>query len=283
MLKILIVEGNEKSLRDKGKKSGTLSQGELYQDTLESLADDLDCKVVFPADPGSPLPKGKELAAFDGIVWTGSALNIYDGGPAIDGQIAFMKACFEEKTRIFGSCWGLQVAIVAAGGEVTANSKGRQIGIAKDIDLTEAGKSHPLYKDKPAVFDAINIHLDHTSRLPDGAVVLSRNDKSEVQAVEIRRGESVFWGVQYHPEFDLDYMSALIARYEPILIAEGICKSKDDVKQWAEDFAKAQKEGAEELQQKYGLSCDVLEPGKRLQEISNWLDFLRTPKSSAAA
>lgn len=283
MLRILIVEGNEKALRDKSAAAGTLTQGELYQKTLESLADDLECTIVFPADVDAVLPEGNDFSNYDGIVWTGSALNIYDRGPSIDGQIEFMKTCFEEKTRMFGSCWGLQVAVEAAGGEVSANEKGRQIGIAREIGLTEAGKSHPLYKDKPDVFDAVNIHLDHTSKLPEGAVVLSRNDKSEVQGVEIKRGKSIFWGVQYHPEFDLEYMADLIKRYEPKLIAEGICETKEDVMQWAEDFARAEQERSNDLASKYGLSCDVLDPASRLRELSNWLNFLRPEKSASAA
>jgi len=280
MLKVLIVEGNVKELRERTKEAGSLTQGELYKNTLNSLADDLECTIVCPADADADLPQNRDLETYDGIVWTGSALNIYDDDEAIDRQVEFMKTCFGEATRIFGSCWGLQVAVVATGGEIAANDKGRQIGIARDIDLTEAGREHPLYKDKPAVFDAVNIHLDHTTRLPEGAIVLSRNEKSEVQAIEIRRGKSVFWGVQYHPEFDLDYISGLIRRYEPKLIAEGICKNREEVEQWAADMAKVQKQVADsELVKKYALTCDVLDAEERLKELSNWLAFLREQKT----
>ncbi len=280
MVKILIVEGNVKALRELTEINGALTQGELYKNTLNSLADDLNCSIVCPSDEDAVLPMGNSLADYDGIVWTGSALNIYDDDVAITRQVDFMKACFDEETKMFGSCWGLQVAVVATGGEIAANDKGRQIGIARDIDLTDAGRTHPLYKGKPPVFDAINIHLDHTTRLPEGAIVLSRNEQSEVQGVEIKRGRSVFWGVQYHPEFDLGYMSGLIRRYEKKLIDEGISKDKADVEQWAADWAKAENEAAgSKVTEKYALTCDVLDAEERLRELSNWLDFLREQKA----
>lgn len=151
MLKILIVEGNVKESREKAVSTGSLVQSDLYEKVLRSLADDLSCSIVCPSDDDAVLPPSGELNKFDGIVWTGSALNIYDRGPAIDRQIDFMKRCLEQETRIFGSCWGLQVATVVAGGEVAANAQGREIGVARDIQITGEGLSHPMYKGKPPV------------------------------------------------------------------------------------------------------------------------------------
>lgn len=281
MLKILIVEGNVKESRDKAVSSGSLVQSDLYEKTLLSLASDLNCSIVYPADDGAVLPRSAELTEFDGIAWTGSALNIYNRSPAVDRQIDFMKQGLGENTRIFGSCWGLQVAVVAAGGEVTANAKGREIGVGRDIRITEEGLSHPLYNGKPATFDAVTIHLDHAVRLPAGATVLSGNDISEVQAVEIRQGNSVFWGVQYHPEFDLEYISGLIRKYSKTLIDEGIRKDDADVERWASDLAEAQhEEDGRGLRKAYCLDEDVLNPRYRLLELSNWLSYLRQENAS---
>lgn len=282
MLKILIVEGNTKESRDKAKEAGMLSQSELYQRTLLALADDLICTIVYPADDNGTLPSSAELVGFDGIAWTGSALNIYDRSPAVDRQVDFMKQCLGEETRIFGSCWGLQVATVAAGGEVAANSKGREIGIARDIRITEEGLSHPLYAGKPRDFDAVAVHLDHIVQLPAGSKVLSSNSLSEVQAIEIVQGKSLFWGVQYHPEFDLEYMAGIIRKYEKALIDEGIRSDEADVEQWAADFLAVHcDEGRNDLKQKYGLGPDVLEFDARLLELSNWLSYLRQVKAEA--
>lgn len=279
MLKILIVEGNVKELREKAVSEGSLTQSDLYEKTLRSLADDLSCVIAYPADEDAILPGLEEVTAYDGIVWTGSALNIYDRSPAIDRQIEFMRLCLGQKTRVFGSCWGLQVATVATGGEVAANDKGREIGVARDIKVTEQGLAHPMYVGKAPSFDAVAIHLDHIVDLPEGATVLSSNDMSEIQAVEIRHGSSVFWGVQYHPEFDLAYISGLIRRYSESLIDEGIRKDEADVEKWAVDLATAQcDDKAKELRKSYCLASDVLEPRERLLELSNWLTYLRQKK-----
>jgi len=144
MLKILIVEGNTRDARQKTVAAGSLTQGELYQKTLQALKPDIQCDIVCPADEDAPLPAGAELAQYDGIVWTGSSLNIYQADAAIRRQIDFMKLCFSRPVKIFGSCWGLQVAVVAAGGEVAKNARGREIGIARDIQPTALGRCHPL-------------------------------------------------------------------------------------------------------------------------------------------
>jgi GMP synthase (glutamine-hydrolysing) len=283
MLKILIVEGNVKELRDKTVKLGSPAQSDLYRKILHSLADDLICTLVYPSDEDAILPQPTELADFDGIVWTGSALHIYHGIPAVERQVEFMKQGLGEKTRIFGSCWGLQVAVVAAGGEVAANAKGREIGIARDIRITEKGLSHPLYSGKPSTFNAVTVHLDHVVQLPAGCTVLSGNDVSQVQALEMNCGKSHFWGVQYHPEFDLKYIAHLIRRYANTLIDEGIRKDDDDVEEWATDLAAAavHDEVGNDLQRQYCLGSDVLDPRCRLLELSNWISYLRQPKADA--
>lgn len=275
MLNILIVEGNTQESRGLTAATGAATQGELYHKTLLALKADIACDTVYPADEGVPLPTGLELEGYDGIIWTGSSLNIYNSEPAITRQIDFMKSCFARKVKIFGSCWGLQVAVVAAGGEVAQNLKGREIGIARDIQLTALGRQHPLYKNKSVAFDAVAIHLDHVVSLPEGTTILSGNDMSRVQALEIRQGSAVFWGVQYHPEFDLDYMAMLFEKYKTMMIEEGFCPDEAAVDRLSSDFRMAQYEpGRAEIIAHHNLGADVLDPCYRLQEISNWLDFI---------
>lgn len=276
MLALLIVEGNTREARDKTVASGALTQGDLYEKTLLALKGDMQCDIVCPADEGAALPSGKALENYDGIVWTGSSLNIYDFDPEIIRQIDFMKNCFGQKLKIFGSCWGLQVAVVAAGGRVAKNAKGREIGIARDIQLTVSGRGHPLYKNKTVPFDAVTIHLDHTVALPEGTTVLSGNDMSRVQALEIRQGSAVFWGVQYHPEFDLSYMAKLFEKYKTIMIDEGFCPDGAAVDDLSFDFRTAQKgEERNDIRTRHKMGPDVLDSNCRLQEISNWLDFVQ--------
>ena len=54
--------------------------------------------------------------------------------------------------KILAICWGMQVAVTAAGGEVKKGTKGSHKGIAVDIEINERGLDHPLYKNKKKSF-----------------------------------------------------------------------------------------------------------------------------------
>ena len=116
-----------------------------YADLLRQLLPGAVVDICYPADPGANLPIGG-LEGYDGVAITGSALNVYDGGPAIEPQIELAREVLKSKTPLFGSCWGLQVITVAAGGMVRPNPKGRELGIGRRIALTPAGRDHPMYR-----------------------------------------------------------------------------------------------------------------------------------------
>jgi len=276
MLTILIVEGNTLDAREQTVASGSITQSDLYERTLKFLRPDIHCDIICPADEGAILPTGEEFDKYDGIIWTGSSLNVYQPDPAITRQIEFMKNCYAHKTKIFGSCWGLQVAVVAAGGQVSENAKGREMGIACNIQQTVSGRHHPLYNNKTMPFDAVAIHLDHVVQLPEGATVLSGNDMSQVQALEIKRGQAIFWGVQYHPEFDLAYMATLFKKYKNLMVNEGFCPDEEAVDRLSSDFLAAQnnEKCPDIITANHNLTPDVLEPCRRLQEVDNWLNYL---------
>ena len=60
-------------------------------------------------------------------------------------HVDFVKTCFKHETKIFAACWGLQVAVTAAGGKCRVAPRGPHVGIAYDIELTNEGKKHKLY------------------------------------------------------------------------------------------------------------------------------------------
>ncbi len=276
MLRILIVEGNTARKCAEAREHGMATQSELYMQNIQGLAHDAACDVVNPADAGSALARDVDLAQYDGVAWTGSSLNVYHATPEIRRQVEFAKACFAAGTEMFGSCWGLQVAAVAAGGVVSANARGREIGIARKIELTDAGRAHGLFANKPRVFDSVAIHLDHVTTLPDNASVLARNAYSDVQALEIRRGASTFWGVQYHPEFDLAYIAGLMRRYRAPMVREGLARNEATVDELADTYEQLAREpGRSDLRWQLSVDDDVLEPGNRLRELANWLARLR--------
>ena len=132
-------------------------------------------RATFASQPiaGANLPNGRGLEEYDGIAITGSALSIYDGGEAVERQLDLTRAIYASKTPFFGSCWGLQLAAAASGGTVVKNPLGREIGIARNIAPTEAGRKHPLLAGRPGAFDAPCTHLDVVAVPPGETVVLA--------------------------------------------------------------------------------------------------------------
>ncbi len=183
--RLLVIEGNTAELRARQVTAGGQVMSDGYADLLRNLLPDAVVDICYPADPGANLPIGG-LAGYDGVAITGSALNVYDGGPSIAPQIELTREVLKSKTPLFGSCWGLQLITVAAGGTVRANPKGREIGVARRIALTSAGREHPMYAGKAPVFDAVTVHLDEVETMAPGTTVLAANAQSAVQAAEIR-------------------------------------------------------------------------------------------------
>src|ERR1044072_3837958 len=120
--RLLVCEGNTAELRAKQVEAGGGAMSDGYADLLQNVLPGAGVDSSYPADPGATLPIGG-IEGYDGIAITGSALNVYDSGPEIDGQIELAREVLKAKPPLFGSCWGLQVITVAAGGPGRANPK----------------------------------------------------------------------------------------------------------------------------------------------------------------
>lgn len=279
-LRFLVVEGNTPAGRAAHKASFGATYSESYSATLQDLAPDAVCDICFPADEGANLPDGAGLASYDGIVVTGSALHAYDDEPAVRRQVELMRAVYASRTPSFGSCWGLQIAAVAAGGAVGVNPGGREIGIARRIVRTDEGRGHPLLGGRPLAFEAPCVHLDAVTALPDGATVLARNDMSP-QAVEIRQNGAVFWGVQYHPEFSLKELGAILGRMTHLLVAEGFCRTEEAARAYVADLLALDADpSAADLAWRHGLDAQVLDARLRVTEIRNFVEHRVKPGKS---
>ena len=172
-LRFLVVEGNTRGARLAHREAYGLTPSESYAEVIQAIERDAVCDIALPADEGANLPDAAGLESYDGIVLTGSHLNIYDRTPDILRQIDLMRAVYASQTPSFGSCWGLQMAAVAADGDVRPNPLGREVGIARKLTRTEAGQAHPMLEGRPAAYDAPAIHLDAVTALPGDCTVLA--------------------------------------------------------------------------------------------------------------
>lgn len=272
-VRLCIINGYPRSTREALTQAGACGADELFVRVLAQVAPPLVFETLHLADLDAPVPDRRWIDRFDGFLWTGSNLTAYEDDPRVSRQIEFARDLFEAGRPAFGSCWGAQIAVVAAGGEVRKSARGREIGIARKVRLTPAGRRHPMYEGKPDVFDAFASHLDEVTRLPAGAIVLAGNEHSDVQALEIRHKRGVFWGTQYHPEFDLYQMARLIASRVDALTREGFFTNgaaAHAVIEQIEVLARAP--GRKDLRWTLGMDDDVLDDGVRCRELRNWFD-----------
>ena len=279
--RLLVCEGNTAELRAKQVAAGGQIMSDGYADLLRELLPGAVVDVCYPADPGTNLPIGG-LEGYDGVAITGSALNVYDGGPEVTGQIELAREVLKAKTPLFGSCWGLQVVTVAAGGTVRPNPKGREIGIGRRIALTQAGRTHPMYRGKGSVFDAVTVHLDEVEILAPGTTVLAANAQSDVQAAEIVVDGAVAWGTQYHPEFSLGDMAAIVRRYGSRLMREGFFADAAARDHYVADLETLDRNPDDKpLAWRYGMDETVLDRRVRSTEIANWIAHQVLPGRAA--
>ncbi|SDA27872.1 GMP synthase (glutamine-hydrolysing) [Methylobacterium sp. UNC378MF] len=277
-LRLLIAESEPPEARESRRESVGRSSGETYIDTLLELAPGAQCDRVMPADAGAGLPAGTSLAAYDGVFLTGSPLHLYEETPETRRTVAFMRAVFASGTPSFGSCAGLQVATVAAGGTVRPNLRGYEAAFARRITATERGRSHPLLAGRPACYDAPAVHTDEVESLPEGAVLLASNRVSVVQAAEIRFEGGVFWGVQYHPEIALDEIAGALRRQADGLIEADLARGRGEVEAYADLVDALHREpGRRDLAWRLGLDEQVSDHGKRLTELRNFIESLVKP------
>ena len=272
MLRILIADGTPAVMQSERETFGIPSNASLFEAALRSQQPQIRCSSINVAD-GQELPGGMALGDFDGLMFSGSPLHIYDQRPEVTRQIEFARAAFRAGVPTWGSCWGLQVATVALGGAVRRNPRGRELGVARAITATAAGRSHWLLATRPSVFDALCSHIDEVEQLPTGAEVLAQNALCPIQAlaVELPSG-SIFFGTQYHPEFTLSVSAGLIEISAANLVAEGFARDRSELVSMARDFRTLHAEPERrDLAWRYGIGPEVLDPARRTTEIGNWL------------
>ncbi len=217
-LSILICEGNTPEEGKIFQNVGIPTHTESLKESLSYYNKDLKIDVLNPGlelDLNEIVPK---LKKYDGLIWGGSSLNIYNDTPEIRRQIFFMKECFKNIKKMLAICWGMQVAVTAAGGEVKKGINGSHIGIANDIELTNEGINNLLYKNKNNRFNTPAFNFDEIVTVPTDATLLASNKINKVQGLNFKCGVSEIWGIQYHPEITYKKMIDIIKFRKDALI-----------------------------------------------------------------
>lgn len=275
MYTVLVAESETPEDRAARRDRAGRSSGESYIATLEQMVPGIVAERIAPADDGAPTYTPDQIAAYDGVFLTGSPLHVYEDSPAVRRQIAFMRVVFASGVPAFGSCAGLQVAVAAAGGTVRRIPERLEAGIARRIAPTVAGRDHPLLAGRPACWDAPAIHGDEVESLPEGALLLAGNGVSAVQAAEIRQGDGVFWGVQYHPELSLEEIASALRSQAGDLVEQGLATDEAAVERHADLLAALQDTpDSPALRWQLGVDGEFADTAGRRRELRNFLDTL---------
>ena len=278
--RFLVAESETKDDREKRRNSTGRSSGESYCRTLRSMVPDAFCELVQPLETDGHETPSADLSHYDAVFLTGSPMHVYRDTPEVRRQLEFMRAVFASATPSFGSCAGLQVAVAAAGGSVRENPR-HEVGFARRIMVTDAGREHPLLAGRPPVYDAAAIHSDAVERLPDGATLVATNGMTRVQAAEIRYGQGVFWGVQYHPELPLSEIADALRRQSSDVIDQRLALSEADVEAYASLIEALDREPCRlDLAWRLGVNEEVTEVARRQTELRNFVEHLVKPTMS---
>ena len=164
---------------------------------------------------------GEALPVIDqvqGIFITGSAAYITDEAAWNFTGATYLRAAREAAVPILGVCYGHQMLAWAFGGEVGFHPAGREIGTV-EITCTNAANQDRLFNTLPACFKAQVSHQQSVLRLPPDATLLAANAFDPHHA--FRLDESI-WGVQFHPEFNMDISRAYIEARADAITREGL-------------------------------------------------------------
>ena len=259
MKKILIVEGNLKEENQSFTEGGIKTHTESLKDSISYFTNDLEIDVVNPSSDKNISEVAKGLEKFDGMIWGGSSLNIYNDTVEIRRQIEFMRSCQNKIKKILAICWGLQVAATVAGGQVKRCMTGSHRGIAHNIEINSNGLQHPIYKNKNETFNTPAFNFDEVVKLPKNSILLASNPINKVMGVNFKSGVSDIWGIQYHPEITYDKMISLIHFRKDRLLNNKAFVDEQEINNHVAMIAEENKKSNKDL---------------RMRELENWLNYL---------
>ena len=264
MTTILIVESNSVAMVEAALARGDTGLAEQFAGALLAIDPDLAIRTVAPY-----AKEELDLDGVDGVVFTGSGVEWSTDDTRAAPLHSAMALALKSGLPVHGSCNGMQLAASVLGGKVGASPNGCEDGLACDVQLTDAGRAHPMLAGRRDGYAVPCVHRDEVQELPVDAVLLASNAHSPVQAFAYNAHGADFWGCQYHPE------------YSPGFVADGLERYREG----ADDLAQAVRaaEGDEEAAKGFGTNVAELTLPLRDIELRNWLDHVKARAAKVAA
>ena len=168
-----------------------------------------------------PLPPVAQAAqTLTGIVITGSAAMVTEQADWLLRTQHWLTDIMAHKVPILGVCFGHQVLADLLGGRVDFNPLGRNMGLSEMLFKT-AAMTDPLLKDftqKERIPTFVS-HLQVAIELPQTSTLLGQCGHDAHHAF---RAEDRVWGLQFHPEWNVDITRHYILARAEQLQQEGL-------------------------------------------------------------
>lgn len=212
MNKVLIVKNI--SHEGPGLLAGLLEKHDLSYDLI-----DLDEGEAFPSPSG-----------YKAVVVLGGPDSANDSTDKMSAELERIREILDTGIPYLGVCLGLQTMVKAGGGTVVPAKTKEHGFIGPDgnnftVELTDAGKSDPLFADLDAALEVFHLHGE-TVELANDMKLLATGKFCNNQIVKL--GENAY-GIQSHFELTAEMLSVW-ARNDPDLAPIGEEKLTSDFK-----------------------------------------------------
>ncbi|MEZ5701320.1 MAG: glutamine amidotransferase [Burkholderiaceae bacterium] len=174
-------------------------------------------QTINTVDPrqGGALPAPSSVS---GVVISGSHAMVSDRETWSEALVSWLQQAVAVELPVLGICYGHQLLAHALGGEVIHHPDGVELGMIEVRQRLEA-QDDPLFATLPHAFDALSVHWQSVSRLPEGAVWLASSAHEPHHAFRLGR---CAWGVQFHPEFSVDALRAYLDGLGQARVRQGL-------------------------------------------------------------
>jgi GMP synthase (glutamine-hydrolysing) len=161
-----------------------------YEDEMRARGITLDRVEI---DAGDRLP---DWRTFDAIVAMGGPMGVYEDErlPWLEEEKQLIADAVSAQMPYWGVCLGAQLLAASLGARVYSGER-PEVGIYRDVSLTEDARLDPVFADAPSPLTALQWHAD-TFELPSGARLLASSPLYPHQAFVWRRA----YGLQFHLE-----------------------------------------------------------------------------------
>lgn len=147
---------------------------------------------------------------YDGVIMTGSAAMLEEDLEWMKAAKSLINVCLTNDVPFLGVCFGHQVLGSVCGARVGPNPKGRKNGSAK-VTVCDPAR---IFSNLPNSFYAQESHRDVILEDRSEFKIIAQAEHDDRHAIKV--GSKAF-GVQFHPEWNIDISKAYIhARREAL-------------------------------------------------------------------